>query len=788
MSTDYQQFGEPKSRRRKNLHRNFVNHHYTRKHRRGRRKQTRRTFNRFWATILSVAAIFMFLFLATTGTGTYLSYRFYSETNTEFGGQVSSLHDLMPRDNLKIYDSQGMLLSQMVDQGMHTEVPLKQIAPDLINATVSAEDKNFWQNSGIDVLRIIEAAITNLEHGGIVQGGSTITQQLIKNLIVGNEANITRKLQELVLTPDINSHYSKNDIMEMYLNSIFYGNQAYGIDAAATIYFGLTDKPGQAASAQLDLAQSAMLAGFPNAPTLYNPFEHPKTTYNRFLTVLDLMLRDGYITNRQAQDAQAEASKPDFFKRPDLGNRAPHFSEYVIKQLEQQFRMARAQLSRSGMQVTTTLDIGLQDQVQKIAQRHIAELSGDNVTNAAEVIIDYHTGAIRTLLGSLDYYNTAIDGKFDVATQGYRQPGSSFKPYVYATALERGASPSQPIDDVPLSIVMPPGSKPPVYQPTNYDLLYHGHVTIRCALQNSLNVPAVKTLQHVGVNNAMATARAMGIVHTEGTPGLSMVLGGLDVNLLEHTAAFGTFANNGVRVTPYAIEKVVFTNDGRVYTHKVIAGKQVLSPQIAYIMTNILSDNKSRIPEFYDCNPLQLYAKSASECLAGNRGVVRPAAAKTGTTNDFRDNWTMGYTTDYVMGVWVGNDDNTPMHNVSGIDGAAPIWHDAMLVAEKNHPISDFAYPGGLQRMGIIYPDGLQTTDWFLPHTYPSYTAHGNSNQHTSPNNAIHPLQSQRSTQAFAKPDPVISTPRDSLTFNGHPYCSNYTFVPPYITANRSVW
>jgi membrane peptidoglycan carboxypeptidase len=745
--------------RRRSFHRKFVNRHYARKHLRGKRQHVWRSFNHFWLTILFVATIVMFLFLATTGTGAYISYRFYSETNIEFGEQVSSLHNLMPRDNLKIYDSQGTLLSQIVDQGMHTEVPLKQITPDLINATVATEDKNFWQNPGVDVLRIIEAAIANIEHREVVQGGSTITQQLIKNLIVGNETNITRKLQELVLTPDINSHYSKNDIMEMYLNSIFYGHQAYGIDAAAIIYFGLTDKPGKAASAQLDLAQSAMLAGMPNAPTLYNPYEHPKTTYNRFLTVLDLMMRDGYITNVQAQNAQVEASKPDFFKSTlDLTNHAPHFSEYVLLQLEQQFHMTRAQLSRSGMQVTTTLNIGLQNQVQKIAQRHIAELLDHNVTNAAEVIIDYHTGAIRTLLGSLSYNSKTIDGKFDVATQGYRQPGSSFKPYVYATALEQGASPSQPIDDVPLSVVMPPGSNPRVYQPTNYDHQYHGHVTIRCALQNSLNVPAVKTLQHVGVNKAMKTAHAMGIVHTEGTPGLSMVLGGLDVNLLEHTTAFGTFANKGVRVIPYSIEKVVFTNDGHVYTHKVVAGKQVLSPQIAYIMTNILSDNKSRLPEFYDCNPLQLYANSVGECQAGNRGVVRPAAAKTGTTNDFRDNWTMGYTTDYVMGVWVGNNNNTPMNNVSGIDGAAPIWHDSMLAAEKDRPMSNFAYPGGLQRLGIIYPDGLQTTDWFLPNTYPSYHQPGKAHQH------------------------------DKLTFNGHPYCSNYSFVMPYVNVNRSVW
>ena len=235
-----------------------------------------------------------------------------------------------------------------------------------------------------------------------------------------------------------------------------------------------------------------------------------------------------------------------------------------------------------------------------------------------------------------------------------------------------------------------PNSTPSTFTPLNYDRNYHGHMTIRCALQNSLNVPAVRTLEHVGIEQAMDMAKNMGIVSYDGTPGYSLVLGGLGVHLLDETSAYGTFANNGVHVPYYAIDKIVIASTQQAFVHPINAGKQVVSPQLAYMMTNVLSDNTSRLPEFYDCNVLQLYANSQADCWYGNRGTVRPAAAKTGTTNDFRDNWTVGYTTDYVMGVWAGNDDNTPMVDVTGVQGAAPIWHDSMLQAEVWTPHQRF--------------------------------------------------------------------------------------------------
>ena len=758
--------------------------HLSRKHLRKARVSEQRAHNRLWLTIASTVLSFLVIFLSLATAGTVIAYHFLTQTQTTYEHQIVTLSDLLPLDNLKMYDSKGVLLMQLTDQGIHTTVKLNQVAPILVDATIATEDHNFWHNQGIDLTGIIRAAITNLTHGGIVEGGSTITQQLIKNLIVGNQSTIIRKLEEIALTPQINSHYSKQDILEMYLNSIYYGHLAYGIDAAATSYFGLEDRPGQAASTQLDLAQAAMLAGIPSNPSAYDPLLHPQTAFDRFQAVLNLMVTQGYITKVQSLDAISEAQSPHFFKTaPSLTNRAPHFANFVLDQLVQIFHLHdRSQLSRSGMIVDTTLDINLQDKIQKIAQQHIAELrDAHHLTNAAEVLIDFHTGAIRSLLGSIDYNDTAIDGQFDVATQGYRQPGSSFKPYVYVTAFEQGASPAQAIDDTPTTIDLP-GGDPPTFSPSNYDMHYHGHMTLRCALQNSLNVPAVRVLRHVGIAAAMKTAYDMGVTSYQGTPGYSLVLGGLGIRLIDHTSAIGTFANGGVHVPYYGINKVIASvHNNVIYQHQSDPGTRVISPQLAYMMTSVLSDNTSRIPEFFDCNVLQLYSNSQDDCWSGNRGSVRPAAAKTGTTQNFRDNWTVGYTTDYVMGVWAGNDDNTPMIDVTGVQGAAPIWHDSMLVAEQGHPIRNFSYPGGLQRATVTYADGVTTTDWFLPGTVPT------SVQPT-------PVPTISSTPTVGTPTPTpggdnpSGTPADATVT---PYCpSSYSFAfnPPADNSPTNGW
>ncbi len=705
--------------------RKIVLRRMSRKHLRAARVMDRRASHKLWITIASTVLALLVVFLSVGGAAGYVAYRFTHAIQATYGHQVLTLHDLLPLDNLKIYDSKGVLIDQLADNGIHTTVTFDQVAPVMRDATVATEDKNFWSNQGVDVLGIIRAMLSDLEHERVVEGGSTITQQLIKNLVVGNQPTIVRKLEELILAPQVNNDYTKNDVLTMYLNSIYFGHQAYGIDAAATVYFGLQDKPGHSAASQLDLAQAAMLAGLPSNPSQYDPLVHPQAAKNRFENVLNLMVAQRYISTVDKYDAINEEQGSNFFKvGAALQNRAPHFANFVLDQLQALLHINnRGDLSRSGMVVYTTLDVDLQDKIQKIMQQHIAELrDAHHLTNAAEVLIDFHTGAIMSLLGSIDYNNASIDGQFDV-TQAYRQSGSSFKPYVYVAAFQQGASPAQAIDDQPVTIPVP-DSDSPTFTPVNYDHQFHGHMTLRCALQNSLNVPGVKVLQHVGIDEAMQMAHNMGITSYRGTPGYSLVLGGLGIRLLDHTSAMGVFANGGVRVPYYAINQVVSSSTGSVlYQHQLDIGTQVISPQLAYMMTNVLSDNTDRIPEFFDCNVLQLYANSQQDCWNGNRGDVRPAAAKTGTTNDFRDNWTVGYTTDYVMGVWAGNDDNSPMIDVSGITGAAPIWHDSMLVAEQGHPIQDFVNPGGLERATVTYADGVQTTDWFLPGTVPAFVA-----------------------------------------------------------------
>jgi membrane peptidoglycan carboxypeptidase len=715
-------------------HKKLLLRHISRKHIRLGRVEEQRGDNRFWGSIFTTIALLIILFVGVAGGGTYAAYSFYTATQSQYNAKVLDLHSLMPGDNLKMYDRNNILIAQDTSEGIKTEVPLTEISPLLKKATIDTEDKTFYSNPGIDITRIIQSALDDLRSNRVVAGGSTITQQLVKNLVLGQDQTVQRKLAEIALVPDVNSHYTKDDILTMYLNSNFYSEGAYGIDAAATVYFNLQDQGNTSAASQLDLAQAAILAGIPNEPAADDPLKHPQAAFTRFKIVLDAMLNNGDITRVQEMDAINEEQQPGFFKDPtSYTDRAPHFYYFILQELEQQYNLTEQKLAMSDMKVYTTLDINLQDQIQKIAQQQVAALVGSNATNAAEVLIDFHTGAILTLLGSIDYYNSAIDGQYDVATQAYRQPGSSFKPYVYVTAFEDGMSPGSGISDQPISIPQV-GSAP--FTPTDADNQNHGQMTIRCALQNSKNIPAVRALQGVGIDNAMQTAKNMGLASTEGYAGYSLVLGGLGVHLIDHTSAYGTFANGGVHVPYYGVQKVVFASTGKTDEHKQDPGTRAISPQMAYMITNVLSDNNARLPEFFRCNLLQLYSNSQNQCFAGSPGDVRPAAAKTGTTNDFRDNWTMGYTNDYVLGVWLGNDNNTPMNVLYGVTGAAPIWHDAMLAAEAGHPITDFTNPGGLQTATVTYPDGVRSTDLYLASANPNQAASNPMNQVLAPKGA----------------------------------------------------
>ncbi len=652
------------------------------------------------ASIFSVFLLIVILFVTVTG--------FVNATNQKYGSSITTLADILPRDSLKAYDVHNKLIYQMSDQGNQTSVPLGKISPYLAHAEIAIEDQNFYSNSGYDITGIVRAAIDDLTHNRVVSGGSTITQQLIKNTIVGNQTTALRKLQELILAPDVTRHYSKEQILNMYLNTTYYGEQAYGAEAAAFTYFGLQDTPTTTAAAQLDIAQSAMLAGIPSSPIARDPLLHPHAATLRVQEVLQQMYLQGYINAREKSAAFQEAQQPDFFKHGVVNNRqAPHFINYAMKELASELHVKIGDLSRSGLAISTTLDLDLQNRVLKDAQKHISELAQEHhMSNAAVVVIDYHTGAIRTMLGNIDP-NNPQNGDFDVASQGFRQPGSSFKPFIYETGFEQGVSPGDTVADQALTVPMCCGL--PSYSPHNYDLKYHGDVTYRYALQNSLNIPAVKLLMKTSVDSALKTAQDMGISDYQGVPNYTMVLGSLSVHLIDETTAYGTFANQGVRVQRHAIDTVT-DSKRHVILHITPQGKQVISKQTAFMMTDVLSDNNSRIFEFGKCSALLLYTNTMNQCYGGNPGQVRPSAAKTGTSNDYRDNWTMGYTSDYVVGVWAGNNDNSPMVNITGVDGAAPIWHDTLLMAEEGHPIVNFPSAPA----GVIKKSTGGAADWHL--------------------------------------------------------------------------
>ena len=686
--------------KRKNLRRS--NLHYARVDRFGTR----------WS--LMPMALSTLVLLIVSGTFFVVYTAFATAVNDRFQSRLVTLSDLLPKDSLRMYDEHGTLIYEAIDQGLQISEPLNSISTNLVHAEIAIEDKSFWSNPGYDITGIVRAALTDLTHKSEIEGGSTITQQLIKNNLVGSADTLTRKLEEVILAPQATRYYTKQQIMDMYLNTTFYGNQAYGAEAAAFIYFGLQDTPTATAAQQLDIAQAAMLAGIPQNPSLYNPFTNPHATFDRTKIVLDQLVQQRYISLSQEEAALAEVKSPHFLKHGIIHNTlAPHFEAYALSELATLLNVKVPDLSRSGLIVSTTLDLPLQNKILQIAQQNVKALAGPHhLTDAAEVLIDFHNGDIRVLLGNTDP-NDPRYGQFDVATQGFRQPGSAFKPFIYATAYEKGFSPGMPILDTRTSFPMCCGL--PYYTPNNYDNSFHGLISARAALQNSFNVPAVKVLYRTGVDASLHTAQSMGITDYNGIPNYTMVLGTLGVHLLDITSAYGVFANGGIRVPPHAIASVTNTQ-GKAILQIDTTGKRVISPQVAFLMTNVLSDNQARTFEFGACSNLYLFSNSQTQCYEGHPGTVYPSAVKTGTSQNFADNWTIGYTTNYVMGVWAGNNDNSPMVNVIGVTGAGPIWHEGMLLAEQElgQAPTDFAVPSGVVKRTVHYPEGLTTTDWYI--------------------------------------------------------------------------
>ncbi|MCS6772598.1 MAG: transglycosylase domain-containing protein [Anaerolineae bacterium] len=650
-------------------------------------------------------------------------------------------------ETTKIYDRRGTLLYEIIDPtgGDRQWVKLDDISPYLICATVAIEDKTFWENQGFDVRGIARAFVANLR-GGAVQGGSGITQQLVKQVILppeeraGPKRTTAVKIKEVLLAAEVTRRYSKRDILEWYLNTNFYGNLAYGIEAAARVYFGKSAR-------DLNLAEAAMLAHIPQSPRL-NPFNSPNEAKFRQSLVLDLMVertRFGVpgcaVTPQEAAAAKRQpltyASRTQRF-----AIRAPHFSIYAkdkaIEVLADHLGIgteaATSLVERGGLKIYTTLDLEVDEAVRQIANAKIAELQAKrrNVNNAAVVVLKQDTGEIIAMVGSLDYFNDNIDGKFNVALAP-RQPGSAFKPITYLELLRQGASPATLFWDV--RTAFDSGSEVP-YLPENYDREYHGPVLMREALARSYNIPAVEALRRAGIGNVIRLAHRLGITDLDAglRYGLPLALGSGEVKLLDLTYAYATIANDGNMIgaprpsslrkfghrelDPAAIMRIEDRSGRVLYEYRPAVKPNLLgpdSPRLTYLLKSILSDPQARAAAFGFPSVLDL----------SNR---RPAAVKTGTTNEYRDNWTLGFTTDYTVGVWVGNSDGQPMsRGVTGLTGAAPIWKEVMELLHRDLPIRPFPVPEGLIRVSVCVIDGMLANDvcpsrleWFIPGTEPT--------------------------------------------------------------------
>ncbi|MEK7160356.1 MAG: transglycosylase domain-containing protein [Patescibacteria group bacterium] len=568
----------------------------------------------------------------------------------------------------KIYDRNGILLYQIYANENRTLVNLNSIPANLKNATIAIEDKDFYKNPGIDINAIIRASIANLS-GRPIQGGSTITQQLIKSTLLTPEKTIKRKIKEIILAFWAEKIYSKNEILEMYFNQVPYGGTAWGIEAASETYFGKNVK-------DLSLAQSAFLAGLPQSPTIYSPYEGSNFWQKRQKEVLNKMQELKYITKKQELEALSENL---VFQTPQIPIYAPHFVMYVKNLLIQKYGLALVE--KGGLNVITTLDLMLNEKVADIVREEVDNNNYLNLTNGAALVTNPATGEVLAMVGSRDY-NDPNDGNVNLTT-ALRQPGSSIKVVTYAAALSNGFTAATILDDSPVTYNSP-GAPP--YSPVNYDGAFHGKIPLRIAFANSFNVPAVKTLQKIGIPEMVATAKNMGIT-TWGDPsqyGLSLTLGAAEVKMTELATVYGTISNLGKRVNLNPIIRVTnYKGDMFDNNNKVLA-KQVLDPGVAYIIANILADNRARSFEFGTNSPLNIPNRTVS--------------VKTGTSDNKRDNWTIGFTKSFLVAAWVGNNDNSPMSQslASGITGAAPIWNRVMTAILPN--VSD-----ALQKM----PDNI---------------------------------------------------------------------------------
>ncbi len=623
-------------------------------------------------------------------------YGVYAQTTAILKPRLDALNNRNLFQTSRIYDRNGVLLYEFFDAGKRTNVSFDEISPLLVQATVAVEDKSFFTNKGIDLGGIVRTAMNSLKVGSETGGASTITQQVIKNSVLkieerAPEKRYERKLKEIILAQELDKIYDKPQILDLYLNENFYGNLAYGIEAASEVYFGIKAR-------DLNLNQASLLAGLPQLPSVYNPINYlerdaqggylsgvrlgtgwEQASYKlpenlsaprwRQVAVLRRMVEDGYVSANQARAAIAQ---PLRFAPQDVPLNAPHFVFYVRDLIQE--RYGQAALTGGGLRITTTLDLDLQQMVQEKATERIKELESRNIHNAAVVVMQPNTGQILAMVGSIDYRavqptttsgetGNVLDGQVNVATRA-RQPGSALKPFTYLSAMEQGITPDTVIWDVPTQF---PLSATEAYAPLNYNGRFNGPVRMRNAVANSLNMPAVKALKMGGIKNDLDLLDRVGVKTglKRGADfyGLSLTLGGGEVTPLELTTAYNTLASGGSYHAPVSILEISDAT-GRTLERFVSApGDQVVEPDLVAILTNMISDNRARAPVWGLNSQLKLSL---------------PAAVKTGTSNDWRDAWAAGFTPFVTVGVWTGNNNNEPTEKVESLTGGGIIWHNVM--------------------------------------------------------------------------------------------------------------
>ncbi len=616
-------------------------------------------------------------------------------------------------ETTRIYDRKGVLLyEKQPEEGLREYIGIDNVPKILIEATTAAEDPSFFENRGVDPYAIVRAAYINISRRGS-SGASTITQQVARLLYLPpqqrQEISIDRKIDEAILAIKITDTFSKEKIMEKYLNNIYYGNLAYGIQAASLGYFGKEAK-------DLDLAEASMLAGLPQAPSLYDPTQNYELARSRQKIVLDLMVKYNRVSQPQADTAYRVDLQSRLIDRRKKTAfiQAPHFVNYVLQQLQGELNSPQLtsinwtadDFKQGGYDIYTSIDLDMVNRAQEIVKSNVDELKKRRASNAALVAMRPNTGEILAMIGSTDFNNAENQGQFNAAI-ARRQPGSALKPLTYAFAMQKGWTAATVLADVRTEF---PGAAGKPYVPQNFDGNTRGPVPVRQALGSSLNIPAVKTLQFDGVENFMREAKDMGVSFQKGPEeyGLTLTLGGGEVRLLDLVGAYSVFDNLGDKVDTVSFLEIKKRGD-TIYKFDPtkVARKNLISPQISYVITNILSDNEARLLAFARSNPLVL---------------DRPAAAKTGTSQDFVDSWTVGYTPDLVVGVWVGNNNNKPMDGVAGSVGAGIVWNSYMNAVYKDPKMADiikqagqlqrdFIRPGDIEEVTICVESGLLPND-----------------------------------------------------------------------------